>query len=243
MSNAYESVYHSTEHITTNDVGIGTASSNPFEYLARGKALLGNDYWTFVLMSFIALFLGSLVPFGLLMAPMMVGMYQSLIAKERGEPIEVGMVFKGFDRFVDAFLVVLILTGILMVVMVPFSIVLIILMIAASNDPTSSLIVTLLSLPVMLLLALFGNFPLMFAYQLIADRGTVAFTAIKLSWKAAWKNALAVILLVLVSGLIGMFLSLLCFFPFFLFLPISFASMFVLYRDVFGGGPTPAQPY
>ena len=57
------------------------------------------QYWLFVGMTFVAFFIGSAVPFGILMGPMMCGIYLTCFAQRRREPVEFGLLFKGFDFF------------------------------------------------------------------------------------------------------------------------------------------------
>ena len=50
-------------------------SINPIDLYKRSLALMGDQYWLFVAMTFLAILIGSVVPFGILMGPMFVGLY------------------------------------------------------------------------------------------------------------------------------------------------------------------------
>src|SRR4051794_2927320 len=69
----------------------------PMECIKAGWDLIKNDYWLFFGISLVAILIGQLAPVGVLMAPMMCGVYFVLFQRLRGEAIEFGDVFKGFD--------------------------------------------------------------------------------------------------------------------------------------------------
>src|SRR5207237_10762057 len=71
------------------------------ECLTAGWAVIKDRYWLFVGITLVATLLGGAVPI-VLIGPMMCGLYMCLLAKMRGEPIEFGLLFKGFDYFVPA---------------------------------------------------------------------------------------------------------------------------------------------
>src|SRR5437870_10967981 len=73
----------------------------PVECLKAGWAAIKDRYWLFLGVTLIAMLIGGAVPV-VLIGPMMCGLYLCLLAKMRGEPIEFGLLFKGFDYFVPA---------------------------------------------------------------------------------------------------------------------------------------------
>src|SRR5258705_6761960 len=75
------------------------AAVEPVECLKAGWDLVKDQYWLFVGIAAIGMLIGSAVPLGILMIPMMCGMYQTFFKKRRSEPIEFGLLFKGFDYF------------------------------------------------------------------------------------------------------------------------------------------------
>ena len=95
------------------------ADLRAFELLGQAKALVGPDYWLLFGICAVGFILGSLVPFGIIMGPMMCGIYMTYRAKERGQPLEFGMLFKGFDKFVDSLIATLIMLGLSLVLIVP----------------------------------------------------------------------------------------------------------------------------
>ena len=71
----------------------------PVECLKAGFNLMRDQYWLFVGMCAVAMMIGSAVPLGILMGPMMCGLYLAFFRVRRGLPIEFGTLFKGFDYF------------------------------------------------------------------------------------------------------------------------------------------------
>src|SRR5437867_809369 len=79
----------------------------PVECLKAGWNLVRDQYWLFVGMCAVGMIIGSAVPLGILMGPMMCGLYLAFLRKRRGLPIEFGMMFKGFDYFGQSVIVAL----------------------------------------------------------------------------------------------------------------------------------------
>src|SRR5438876_11811518 len=85
----------------TPDTSFNYGVVSPVECLNAGWAAIKDRYWLFVGITLVATLLGGAVPI-VLIGPMMCGLYMCLLAKMRGEPIEFGLLFKGFDYFVPA---------------------------------------------------------------------------------------------------------------------------------------------
>jgi uncharacterized membrane protein len=83
--------------------------------------------------------------------------------------------------------------------------------------------------------------PFLFAFQLIADQNLSGLDACKVSFRGAMANLGGLILYMIALGFASVVLTMMCYFPVYLFMPISFASMFELYRDIFGRSAT-AKP-
>src|ERR1044072_3132692 len=69
------------------------------ECLKNGWELIKDQYWLFVDMTLVGVLIGQFVPLGILLGPMMCGLYLTYFKRRRGEPIEFGLLFKGFDFF------------------------------------------------------------------------------------------------------------------------------------------------
>src|SRR5678815_1751723 len=71
----------------------------PVECLKGGWELIKDQYWLFLGMTIVGMLIGSALPMAILFGPMMCGLYLTFFKKRRGEPIEFGTLFKGFDFF------------------------------------------------------------------------------------------------------------------------------------------------
>jgi uncharacterized membrane protein len=244
---SYSSPYESpASHVGfVNDDEIRKVSIDPIGLLRRGKDLLGDQYWLFLVVCWLAVIIGSMVPFGIVMGPLMVGVYLCLREREQGKPFELGTLFNGFERFIDAFIAVLLQLVIGFVVLIPVIVALIIVafvIVAAENNATDIAAVAgvvggIVLVPLIFITVLLAYLPSVFCFQLIADRGVTGLQAIMLSIKAAWKNLFGLILFQIVVGIISAILSMLCFFPVVFFFPIAVSAAFVLYRDIFQPQP------
>src|SRR5688500_19482438 len=74
----------------------------PMVCLRAGYDLIRDQYWLFVGMCFVAILIGSAVPLGILMGPMMCGLYVAIFQKHRGKQVEFGILFKGFDYLAES---------------------------------------------------------------------------------------------------------------------------------------------
>jgi len=249
QSNPYESTtsqYSSDPLSCPQPVRI---SIDPIDLLRRGYRGLGDQYWIFLAVSLVGVFIGSLVPMNILMGPMLVGIFLCAKERERSEKIEFGTLFRGFDQFLDSLIVIIALTVLSLLVLLPIAILLILVLggfiVATGNsgaEPGLPLFMLLFAFtPVIIAASLACYIPFVFAFQLIADKKMGAVDAIKLSCRAAWMNLGGTVWYLIVVGLISFALSLMCYLPVFFFLPISFASLFALYRDVFPSEIVDAQ--
>src|ERR1700674_3678088 len=91
----------------------------PMECLKAGWNLIKNQYWLFVGITAVGVIIGSVVPLGILMGPMMCGLYLALFQTRRGQPIEFGILFKGFDYFGDSVVATLLHLIPMVIVFVP----------------------------------------------------------------------------------------------------------------------------
>jgi hypothetical protein len=221
----------------------------PIYCLKTGWTLIRDQYWLFVGMALVAMILGSFVPFGIILGPMMCGIYLALFRRRRGEMVEFGILFKGFDYFGESVVATLIHYVPMVIILVPFYIVFYVGLILSGlfitpgegGDPDPSkllgffavlLVFGLVVMFVMILLSVVFTF----SYPLIVDRKMSGIDAAKLSVRAALANFWPLLGLLLINGLIGFFGVLLCYVGFFLTLPVSFAAIAVAYEQVFGLG-------
>ena len=92
----------------------------PMVCLRGGYDVIKDQYWLFVGMCFVAILIGSVVPLGIMMGPMMCGLYLAIFQKHRGRQVEFGLIFKGFDYLGESIIATLIHVIPVVVIIVPF---------------------------------------------------------------------------------------------------------------------------
>lgn len=216
----------------------------PIECIKAGYNLVRNQYWLLVGICAVAILISSVVPMGILMGPMMCGVYLVLFQTRRGQPIEFGMLFKGFDFFGDSLVATLLHMVPIMAVFIPSYLIFYVGLIlmtqrGGQQDPTA--VFTFFGLfaifwLVMMVIILAMSVVFTFAYPLIVDRRLSGINAVKLSIRAGLANFWRLLGLLLLNGLMGFGGVLLCYVGVFLVLPISFAAIAMAYESVFGLG-------
>ena len=231
--------------MTPDNIQFRTGVIKPVECLKEGWALIKDQYWLFLGIVFVGIFVGGAVPI-VLIGPMMVGIYLCFFRRMRGEPVDFANLVKGFDYFAQGLIAALLQMIPMVVVMVPFYIIMFILMLTSMPrgggrmDPDeSSLFIfkflgfELVFIAVLLTVGIAISVFFMFAFPLVADRGLSGLEAVKLSIKAGKANFSGVLLLILLNAAVGMLGVLACYVGVFFIMPISLASYAVAYRRVF----------
>jgi hypothetical protein len=223
------------------DSGFRRNAVQPIICLKTGWGIIKNQYWLFMGIAVVGLLVGSAAPFGILMGPMMCGIYLTLFKQHRDEPVEFGMLFKGFDYFGESIIATLchLVPGI--IVMVPFYLVFyggIFFLMPEHGAPAPRVLYSffgvlivvglMMSLLILLLAILFA-----FTYPLIVERQLSGIEAVKLSLKAGLGNFWPLLGLIALNWLLGFAGMLLCFVGAYLTLPVSFAALAVAYEQVF----------
>jgi hypothetical protein len=214
----------------------------PMVCLRGGYDLIKDQYWLFVGMCFVAILIGSAVPFGILMGPMMCGLYLAIFQKHRGNQVEFGLLFKGFDYLGESIIATLIHVIPVIVIIVPFYIAFygaLFLILPRSGDPDPGALLGFLGaffvfLFIVMVLIMVISVLFTFSYPLIVDRRLGGLDAVKMSAKAAMANFWPLLGLLLLTGLLGFCGVLLCYVGMFLVFPITFAAMSIAYEQVFG---------
>lgn len=224
----------------------------PVVCLKEGYNLIRAQYWLFVGMAFVTMLLGGLVPFGILLGPLMCGIYISMFGLRRGQRAEFGHLFKGFDYFGEGVIAALIQYVPMILIIIPFYVVMyagMILITLRSGEPDPGsffgfMAFLILMFIVMILVVLLITVLFSFSFSLIVDRKMSGIEAAKLSVKAARANFWPLVGLILLNGLLQTLGALLCYVGVFLVWPISFAAIAVAHEQVFGLGevPTPNLP-
>jgi uncharacterized membrane protein len=215
------------------------------ECMKSGWALIKGEYWLFLGITVVGILVGSAVPLGILMGPMMCGIYLCLLSRMRGERIEFGLLFKGFDFFGDALIAALVHVIPILAILLPlgfgFSIGLTIFLPQAgsrrsSYDP-SALITFIIAMGVVFVIACVIVMALsalfMFTYPLIVDRKLSGLEAVKTSARAVMANFGGVLGLFMLNMLLSIVGVLFCYVGAFLVMPIGIAAWAIAYRQVF----------
>jgi hypothetical protein len=231
--------------MTPEDMQFRTGVIKGGEFIKEGWSLIKDQYWLFLGIVFVGVFVGGAVPI-VLIGPMMVGIYLCFFRKMRGEPVEFGMLFKGFDYFAQSLIAALIQMIPMIVVMVPLYIIMFAFMVTSmprgggrmDPDETSRFIFTFLGfelvfVTVILTVAIIVSLFFLFAFPLIADRNLSGVEATKLSIKAARANFGGILGLVLMNVGLGILGVLCCYVGALLVAPVSLASYAIAYRRVF----------
>ena len=235
-----------------SDIPFKRNAVEPMTCLREGFNLIKDRYWFFVGLCFVAILVGSAVPFGILLGPMMCGLYMTIFMKRLGQPIEFGTLFKGFDHFGQSVIATLFHIIPVLIIIIPaylfFYFGLIVTVAASGNDePNPVALFGFLGVMVLFWLVIFViviviSIAFTFSYPLIADRRLQGVEAVKLSARAAMANFWRLLGLSLISGLLGFCGALLCYVGMFLVFPISYSALAVAYEQVFGISNTPVKP-
>ena len=228
-----------------NEIPFKRNAVQPIECIKGGWELIKSQYWLFVGMSVVGLIIGSVVPMGILLGPMMCGIYLALFKTRRNEFIEFGTLFKGFDFFGDSIIATLLHMVPIMIIVIPAYFIFYISMIgmvAASNgEPNPAALLSLLGgfavfWLVILVVVIVMSVIFTFAYPLIVDRRLSGMNAVKLSIRAGFANFWRLLGLLMLTGLMSFVGVLFCYVGAFFVLPISFGAIATAYEQVFGLG-------
>lgn len=215
----------------------------PTECLKSANAFIKDQYWLFVGMCAVGILIGSAVPLGILMGPMMCGLYLAYFKKRRNEPIEFATLFKGFDYFGQSVIATLLHVIPIVVIVVPayilFYVFFVLSVAVQGNEPNPAAMMGfmgffLLFYLFVVVVLIFVSIGFTFSYPLIVDRKMQALDAIKLSFRAAMANFGRLLVLYILNALLGLGGMLLCYVGMFLVFPITYGAIAVAYEQVFG---------
>ena len=215
----------------------------PIECIKGAWELIKDQYWLFVGLATVAMLIGSAVPFGILLGPMMCGLHLTFFTRMRNEPFDLSLLFKGFDYFGQSLIATLLHVIPIVIIVVPAYLVFyvgFILSIAAQGDePNPAAMLGVMGMfaifwLVMIIIIVFVSIGFTFSYPLIVDRKLNAMDAIKWSFKAAMANFWRILVMTLLTGLLGFAGLLLCYVGAFLVFPIQYGAIAVAYEKVFG---------
>ncbi len=215
----------------------------PMECIKGGWELIKNQYWLFVGMTLVGILIGSAVPI-ILMGPMMCGLNLAFFKTRRGEAIEFGTLFKGFDYFGQSLIATLIHTIPIIVIVVPayilFYVSIFVSMAAQGGDePNPAALFGVMAMfgvfwLVVVVIIIIISIAFTFVFPLIVDRKLQALDAVKLSFRAAMANFWRLLGMMLLTWLMSFVGVLACYVGAFLVMPIAYAAIAKAYEQVFG---------
>ena len=195
-----------------------------------------------VVVFFLILIVLGCLPFVgfILLGPLTCGIYYACLKQIRNEQVDFSMMFKGFEVFLPAMIVGLVIS-IPQIINQIINIGIFVASIGAGVSQNEEAIQAtnmlslgsygiqfLLYIPMLLLSLVF-----FFSYQLTIDRKVTALEAFKLSFAGLKKNLVSVIVLFILEILIGIAGMLVLCVGFFLVLPLIFMTSAEAYRQVF----------
>ena len=193
------------------------------DWLSEGWGLIKDDIVTFAVAALLAGLIGG-VTIGICAPAMMVGLYMMVNSRMRGEPVEIGDVFKGFQKFGPAFVAAL-LIGI------------------------ASFAIGFLAgyIPVVggIIGAVIGwviSGAMFYMYAIIAVQQVGSIEAISISWEKTKPDLAMYTVTCFVYSLISALGIVACFVGVFVTMPLMVAAIAVAYRDNFGLEGTAAAP-
>lgn len=227
--------------------------------VSNGWNLIKPNYWMYFGISLLAVLMVACIPCVnvILMGPVTAGVYFVLLRQMRGEPVDFGMMFKGFEKFVPTFVVGLLqsIPGIIsQIVQFTFDLTDIARKARGGSgsgdfyqsDETGAAIAGGLLFLYLLFAAAFFLFSIAwaitfaFALPLVIEHDLGPVEAIKLSARAGWSNVGGIIFLFILQILLAIAgVLVLCVGVFFV-IPLIYASWAFAYRQVFpmSSGPT-----
>ncbi len=222
------------------EIPFQSSAIQPFECLREGWTLLKPHYWTIFLIVSAGIIVASVVPFGILLGPILCGFYVVFFKLEDGDSIEFSDLLIGFNYILPAFGMILMLIMPQIILFAIAAIPAFLMSLRLENDPNmdpneifiyfgfSSLLLIGITLFVSLFQSLF-----VFGFQLIVEHDLGTMDSFRLSSRAVWRNIGGIIGLLTLLFIIGFVGTLFCFVGIFFVAPYIFATLFVAYRKVF----------
>ena len=232
-----------------NRIEFRTGRVSSREMFSEARALMSGHFWIMVGICLLGLIVGGVAPFGVLMGPMMCGIFMCWFAIMRNEKPTFSLLFEGFDVFMESLVATLIQLGISMLTMVLAFVVMAVggvalLAVAGAgggqpggNAEAAMGLLTIGAFVFFYGLIIGGSILVgalfAFTWPLIVDYRLSGLEAVKLSARAAWANLGNVFRLMILNVVVVAVAAVFCYLPVFLVFPIVFGSQAVLYRRIF----------
>lgn len=225
---------------------------DPGDCIGNAWHLVTRNIWMYIGIGLLTLIMIGCIPILniFLMGPVLGGFYYVVLHDMRDEPVDFGMMFKGFEKFVPLMLVGLIqsIPGVIIQVL-QYSVDIARLAGLGPGTPTfdpdfyqpsgsdiagmSIGIFILLFALVFFVLMIFWTIAFQFAVPLIMEHDLSVGEAIKLSFSAGFANVGSMIVLFILVGLVGLLGILALCVGYFVAVPVGYAAFAFAYRQVF----------
>ncbi|MEP6705177.1 MAG: hypothetical protein ABJB34_10270 [Acidobacteriota bacterium] len=231
-----------------NNVQFASGAINPGDCIGNGWSLVTRRFWLYVGVGIVTLILIGCIPFvgALLAGPVLGGFYYLVLRDMREEPVDFGMMFKGFEKFLPLMLAGLVQTApslILTVVQYTLDIARLV-GVSPRGDvnfyqPASDAIFAGISVGILIvivvlsLLAAVWSVALSFAVPLILEHDLSVVDALLTSAKAAFSNIGGLIVLIILEVLVGILGVIALCIGIFVAIPVIYAANVLAYRMVF----------
>ncbi len=237
---------------TMNNIRFYNGAIDPSGCISNGWNLIKPNYWMYFAIGLLAMLMISCIPClnVLLLGPVNAGVYYVLLRDMRDEPVDFGMMFKGFEKIIPTLIVGLLqsVPGIIWQVVNTTADLTRILMtigrgasgsIFYQSDGTDVAIAGGLVAIYIVLGVLFFLFSIAwaitfsFALPLVMEHDISPIEAIKLSAKAGWSNVGGIIVISIFMVLMSIVGVLALCVGIFFVIPVFYAAWAFVYRQVF----------
>jgi len=226
---------------------------SPGDCISNAWSLVQRNFWLYIGMGLITILLLTCLPLVnlFLMGPILGGFYYVVLKDMRNEPIEFGMLFKGFEKFVPLMVIGLIqaLPGVIFQVL-RFTLDLGQIFVNRGSSRGSSQFLNRIDSPdlaaagisitiiivgiIAMIIGIIWVIIFFFAIPLALEHDELGpIDAIKLSAKAAFANAGGIIVYYILAGLIGLLGVIALCLGYFIAIPVIYAGLAFAYRQVF----------
>lgn len=230
------------------DREIRSAGLNVFDLLSRASSLVGERYWLLLGITSIGFLIGQLVPFAIMLGPMMCGIHYVLRKQEAGEEFEFADLFRGLDWFAPSLLAALSRVGILLVVIIPCYLLALVPMMLITGSQGSGgeeemflmfgvfgVVYLLIAIVMWIVYSAF-----FYAFPLIMDRGLSTSEAIGASLRGFRRNIFGTLGVTFGLGVLMFLGTCCCYVGLFFLLPHLCAATWLAYRAVYEELPVAA---
>lgn len=212
----------------------------PARLLQQSVSLMGDEYWTFLAITFVGMVIGAVVPL-VIYGPMACGIYLCYLQRMRGKKPSFDTLFQGFDFFVESLIATLLVAVASLVLMAPLAVLFVVVVVGAAmagdHAVPAVLAIIFILVPFLILICLVISSLFLFVYPLIVDKRLTAVPAITTSCSAVWANLGGIVLAMVLYGILACASVMACGIGTIFVTPVVFGALTILYRQIFPERP------